>query len=159
MPDQEWMDSVRASYQPACVEDGLWIVPSWCEPPQPSATNIILEPGLAFGTGEHPTTRLCLKALSRLPLAGKRVIDYGTGALHALLFWHTSKDVLGSGSPSHPVNEGHLVPPVVASLCLITCLQVLFQGELRTVSAVQCWLQRIGSQQVAGLSLVVFAQS
>ena len=79
VPDQEWMDSVRASYQPARIGDGLWIVPTWCTPPEPSATNIILEPGLAFGTGEHPTTRLCLRALARLPLSGKRVIDYGTG--------------------------------------------------------------------------------
>ncbi|CAL8464521.1 g4056 [Coccomyxa elongata] len=80
VPDQEWMDSVRASYQPARIGDGLWIVPTWCTPPEPSATNIILEPGLAFGTGEHPTTRLCLRALAQLPLGGTRVIDYGTGS-------------------------------------------------------------------------------
>ncbi len=79
MLDQEWMDSVRASYQPARIGDGLWIVPTWCTPLEPSATNIILEPGLAFGTGEHPTTRLCLRALAQLPLGGMRVIDYGTG--------------------------------------------------------------------------------
>ena len=51
----------------------------WCEPPNPAAVNIVLEPGLAFGTGEHPTTRLCLRALSCMPLSGTRVMDYGTG--------------------------------------------------------------------------------
>lgn len=81
VPDQEWIESVKASYQPACVQEGLWIVPRWCTPPDPSSVNIILEPGLAFGTGEHPTTRLCLKALAKLHLSSKRVIDYGTG-------WH-----------------------------------------------------------------------
>lgn len=53
----------------------------WCEPPDAAAVNIVLEPGLAFGTGEHPTTRLCLRALSGLALSGKRVMDYGTGGL------------------------------------------------------------------------------
>jgi ribosomal protein L11 methyltransferase len=52
----------------------------WCEPPDPRAVNIILEPGLAFGTGEHPTTRLCLRALAAMRLNGLRVLDYGTGA-------------------------------------------------------------------------------
>ena len=52
----------------------------WCQPPDSAATNIILEPGLAFGTGEHPTTRLCLRALAGMRLSGLRVMDYGTGA-------------------------------------------------------------------------------
>lgn len=52
----------------------------WCEPPDPAAVNIVLEPGLAFGTGEHPTTRLCLRALAGMRLGGLRIMDYGTGA-------------------------------------------------------------------------------
>lgn len=50
--DAEWLDGICASYQPTKISDGLWVIPSWCEPPEPSATNIIVEPGLAFGTGE-----------------------------------------------------------------------------------------------------------
>ena len=77
--DQEWLESIRHSYQPAQIDEGLWIIPSWCQPEDASAVNIILEPGIAFGTGDHPTTRLCLKALLDLDLQGKIVVDYGTG--------------------------------------------------------------------------------
>lgn len=77
--DQEWLESIRDSYQPAQIAEGLWIIPSWCQPEDPSAVNITLEPGIAFGTGEHPTTRLCLKALLGLDLRWKLLMDYGTG--------------------------------------------------------------------------------
>jgi ribosomal protein L11 methyltransferase len=77
--DQEWLESIRDSYQPAQIAEGLWIIPSWCQPEDPSAVNITLEPGIAFGTGDHPTTRLCLKALLGLDLRQKMVMDYGTG--------------------------------------------------------------------------------
>ena len=77
--DQEWLESIRHSYQPAQIAEGLWIIPSWCQPEDASAVNITLEPGIAFGTGDHPTTRLCLKALLDLDLHGKTVVDYGTG--------------------------------------------------------------------------------
>ncbi|CAL5220663.1 g2709 [Coccomyxa viridis] len=78
--DQEWLESIRHSYQPAQIDKGLWIIPSWCQPEDASAINIVLEPGIAFGTGDHPTTRLCLKALLGLDLQGKTVVDYGTGS-------------------------------------------------------------------------------
>ena len=76
---------LQDSYQPAQVGDGLWIVPVWsAAPPDPAATNIRLEPGLAFGTGDHPTTRLCLRWLQRLQrrgsLGGAALMDYGTGS-------------------------------------------------------------------------------
>ncbi|GAB4816382.1 hypothetical protein N2152v2_003428 [Parachlorella kessleri] len=70
----------KDSYQPTAVEEGLWIVPVWSSPVEPAAINILLEPGLAFGTGDHPTTRLCLKWLRRLQLGGASVMDYGTGS-------------------------------------------------------------------------------
>ena len=57
----------------------------WCEPPDRAATNLTLEPGLAFGTGEHPTTRLCLRALAGMRLPGLRIMDYGTGVLNSPL--------------------------------------------------------------------------
>ena len=83
--DQEWLKSIRDSYQPAQIEQGLWIIPSWCQPEDQSAVNIMLEPGIAFGTGNHPTTRLCLKALMGLDLQGKLVMDYGTGRVQLLI--------------------------------------------------------------------------
>lgn len=77
---QDWEESIKDSYQPTQVDLGLWIVPIWCTPPEPSATNIVLEPGLAFGTGDHPTTRMCLRWLKQLGLRGGAVMDYGTGS-------------------------------------------------------------------------------
>ena len=58
----------------------VWIVPSWCDAPQPDAVNILLDPGLAFGTGTHPTTSLCLQWLDDKQLADKHVLDYGCGS-------------------------------------------------------------------------------
>lgn len=78
--DEDWAHSWMAHYKPLQVGRGLWVVPSWCEPPEPRAVNIILDPGLAFGTGDHPTTSLCLAWLSQQELAGKTVLDYGCGS-------------------------------------------------------------------------------
>jgi ribosomal protein L11 methyltransferase len=58
----------------------LWVVPSWTPPPEPDAINLLLDPGLAFGTGTHPTTALCLEWLDSLDLKDKVVIDYGCGS-------------------------------------------------------------------------------
>ncbi|WP_372522324.1 50S ribosomal protein L11 methyltransferase [Sulfuricaulis sp.] len=78
--DEDWAHSWMAHYKPLQVGCHLWVVPSWCEPPEPDAVNIILDPGLAFGTGDHPTTSLCLEWLSEQPLQDKTVLDYGCGS-------------------------------------------------------------------------------
>lgn len=80
--NEGWVEQIKASYVPLRIADDLYIVPEWCEPEDPAALNIVMQPGVAFGTGEHPTTRLCLQHLlrSRQWLAGKRVMDYGTGS-------------------------------------------------------------------------------
>lgn len=78
--DEDWAHSWMAHYKPLQVGRGLWVVPSWCEAPEPTAINIILDPGLAFGTGDHPTTALCLEWLSEQTLADKTVVDYGCGS-------------------------------------------------------------------------------
>ncbi|KAL0045978.1 hypothetical protein WJX82_010281 [Trebouxia sp. C0006] len=82
VPDQEWVNAMKDSYQPTEVCKGLWIVPDWCESPDPNALNIRMAPGLAFGTGEHSTTRLCLQWLfdRRDKIQSAHVIDYGTGS-------------------------------------------------------------------------------
>ena len=74
--ERAWMDD----YEPIAVNDLLWIVPSFCDAPDPTATNIMIDPGLAFGSGTHATTWLCLAWLGRQDLAGKTVIDYGCGS-------------------------------------------------------------------------------
>ncbi|KAJ0982933.1 hypothetical protein J5N97_011188 [Dioscorea zingiberensis] len=73
-------DFDEENFHPIEVTDGLWIVPKWRTPPDLEATNIILNPGLAFGTGEHPTTKLCLLLLKHSIKGGEHFLDYGTGS-------------------------------------------------------------------------------
>lgn len=78
--DQNWERSWLKDFKPMQFGETLWICPSWLIPPDPNATNISLDPGLAFGTGTHQTTSLCLKWLASAELTGKVVIDYGCGS-------------------------------------------------------------------------------
>ncbi len=80
VPETDWVRATQAQFEPIEITPQLWIVPTWCDPPQKSAINLRIDPGLAFGTGTHPTTRLCLEWLSGLPLVGKTVLDYGCGS-------------------------------------------------------------------------------
>ncbi len=78
--DQDWVRSTQAQFEPLRITDGLWIVPSWCSPPQPAAINIRIDPGLAFGTGSHPTTMLMLRWLANTVSGGETLLDYGCGS-------------------------------------------------------------------------------
>lgn len=78
--DQAWERAWMDYYEPIQVADNLWIVPEWLEAPNPEVTNIKLDPGLAFGTGNHASTFLCLQWLAGLDLKDKVVIDYGCGS-------------------------------------------------------------------------------
>lgn len=78
--DEDWVRRTQAQFTPQEVSPGVWIVPSWHAPPDPAAVNIVLDPGLAFGTGTHPTTRLCLRWLAQRAPAGASVTDFGCGS-------------------------------------------------------------------------------
>ncbi|WP_295007416.1 50S ribosomal protein L11 methyltransferase [uncultured Dechloromonas sp.] len=78
--EQNWVQLTQSQFDPIRVSERLWIVPSWHESPDPAAINLILDPGMAFGTGSHPTTRLCLEWLERNVSAGDAVLDYGCGS-------------------------------------------------------------------------------
>jgi ribosomal protein L11 methyltransferase len=78
--DRDWANAWKAQYQPLHLGGRLWVCPSWCEPPDPTAVNVILDPGMAFGTGSHPTTALCLEWLAGQNLHGTDVLDYGCGS-------------------------------------------------------------------------------
>jgi ribosomal protein L11 methyltransferase len=80
LEDKDWSQEWKQHFQPLQCGQRLWICPSWIEPPDPNAVNLSLDPGLAFGTGSHPTTYLCLKWLDAQDLSGKTVIDYGCGS-------------------------------------------------------------------------------
>ncbi|TMH80065.1 MAG: 50S ribosomal protein L11 methyltransferase [Betaproteobacteria bacterium] len=80
VPDEDWVARSREQFGPIRVSATLWIVPTWRSPPEPDAINLVLDPGLAFGTGSHPTTRLCLQWLERSIAGGETVLDYGCGS-------------------------------------------------------------------------------
>jgi ribosomal protein L11 methyltransferase len=78
--DKDWIREWMDNFHPICFGERLWICPSWHQPPEPDAINIMLDPGLAFGTGTHPTTALCLNWLDQANVRDKIVIDYGCGS-------------------------------------------------------------------------------
>jgi ribosomal protein L11 methyltransferase len=78
--DQDWERSWMDNFQPMRFGQRLWIVPSWHAAPEPDAVNLLLDPGLAFGTGTHPTTALCLEWLDGQDLKGYEVLDFGCGS-------------------------------------------------------------------------------
>jgi ribosomal protein L11 methyltransferase len=78
--DKDWVREWMDNFHPMNFGEKLWICPSWHTPPQADAINIMLDPGLAFGTGTHPTTALCLNWLDQADVKGKVVIDYGCGS-------------------------------------------------------------------------------
>jgi ribosomal protein L11 methyltransferase len=80
VPETDWVRATQAQFDPIEITPNLWIVPSWCDPPNKNAINLRIDPGLAFGTGTHPTTRLCLEWLARQSLTEATVLDYGCGS-------------------------------------------------------------------------------
>ena len=80
VPQQDWVRLTQSQFEPVEITPTFWIVPTWHEPPAQAQEVIRLDPGLAFGTGTHPTTRMCLRWIARRPPQGQRVLDYGCGS-------------------------------------------------------------------------------
>ncbi len=80
LEDKDWEREWMQHYRPMRFGKRLWVCPSWMDPPEPEAVNLMLDPGLAFGTGTHPTTELCLRELDGMQLAGRTAVDYGCGS-------------------------------------------------------------------------------
>jgi ribosomal protein L11 methyltransferase len=78
--DADWVRLTQSQFHPIPITPRLWVVPSWHVPPDPAAINIALDPGVAFGTGAHPTTRLCLRWLAETVTPDADVLDYGCGS-------------------------------------------------------------------------------
>ncbi len=80
VPEQDWVRLTQSQFTPVEITAEFWIVPTWHEPPAEALRVIRLDPGLAFGTGTHPTTRMCLRWIAREQTALGRVLDYGCGS-------------------------------------------------------------------------------
>ncbi len=80
IPDEDWERTCLVDFKPKRFGKRLWTCPSWLTPPVPHAINLVLDPGLAFGTGSHPTTGLCLTWLEQTDLTDLDIIDYGCGS-------------------------------------------------------------------------------
>ena len=78
--DEDWVRLTQSQFAPIHIGKNIWVVPSWHEAPDPDGLILELDPGLAFGTGSHPTTRLCMEWLEAHPAPGKSVLDYGCGS-------------------------------------------------------------------------------
>ncbi|WP_130389173.1 50S ribosomal protein L11 methyltransferase [Cupriavidus agavae] len=78
--DQDWVRLTQSQFEPMRIGEKIWVVPSWHDAPDPDAVILELDPGLAFGTGSHPTTRLCMQWLEQNVRAGETVLDYGCGS-------------------------------------------------------------------------------
>jgi len=80
LEDKDWEREWMANYHAICCGQRLWICPSWQQPPEPDKVNLMLDPGLAFGTGTHPTTFLCMQWIDQQDFTGLDVVDYGCGS-------------------------------------------------------------------------------
>ena len=80
VPEQDWVRATQSQFVPVCIGPGFWIVPSWHQRPADATRTIQLDPGLAFGTGTHPTTQMCLRWIAARPGQFERVLDYGCGS-------------------------------------------------------------------------------
>ena len=80
LEDKDWEREWMSNYHAICCGDRLWICPSWQQPPEPDKVNLMLDPGLAFGTGTHPNTFLCMQWIDQQDFTGLDVVDYGCGS-------------------------------------------------------------------------------
>jgi ribosomal protein L11 methyltransferase len=82
VPDTDWVRATQSQFDPVAITPGFWVVPSWHDVPSGASHVIRLDPGLAFGSGTHPTTRMCLRWIARHAgfVTGRRVLDYGCGS-------------------------------------------------------------------------------
>jgi ribosomal protein L11 methyltransferase len=126
----------QSQFAPVEITPEFWIVPTWHEPPAQATRVIRLDPGLAFGTGTHPTTRMCLRWIARNPLAGQRVLDYGCGsgilAIGAAKFGATDIDAVDIDEAAVRATQANAQANAVA---LHAGLPDRAQGRYQTVLA------------------------
>ncbi|MGB1868485.1 MAG: 50S ribosomal protein L11 methyltransferase [Porticoccaceae bacterium] len=126
LEDKDWSQEWKKYFKPMKCGDRLWICPSWAEAPEPGAINLLLDPGLAFGTGSHPTTHLCLRWLDQQDLKGKTLIDYGCGSgilgIAALLLGADKVIAIDNDPQALLASRDNAKRNQIADQRLITCL-------------------------------------
>jgi ribosomal protein L11 methyltransferase len=141
VPEQDWVRLTQSQFAPVAITDSFWIVPTWHEPPPQAEQVIRLDPGLAFGTGTHPTTRMCLRWLAGGQQAGQapvlgRVLDYGCGsgilAIGAGLWGASSIDAVDIDDAAV---QASLANAQANGVTLRAGLPTLAQGTYQTVLA------------------------
>jgi ribosomal protein L11 methyltransferase len=138
VPEQDWVRLTQSQFAPVDITPEFWIVPTWHEPPAQAKTIIRLDPGLAFGTGTHPTTRMCLRWIAREGAVRGfgRVLDYGCGsgilAIGAAKFGATEIDAVDIDEAAVTATRFNADANAVA---LSAGLPELAQGQYRTVLA------------------------
>jgi ribosomal protein L11 methyltransferase len=149
--DQDWVRLTQSQFAPVPITDDFWIVPTWHEPPPQAQQVIRLDPGLAFGTGTHPTTRMCLRWIARQPMQGQRVLDYGCGsgilAIAAAKFGATSIDAadidpaaVDAAQANAAANAVHITtgPPGLATGRYRTVLANILATPLKMLAPLLC---------------------
>jgi ribosomal protein L11 methyltransferase len=133
LEDKDWAREWMQHYQPLQYAPGLWICPSWMQAPEPEAINIMLDPGLAFGTGTHPTTAMCLQQLSTLDLSTRQVIDFGCGsgvlAIGALLLGASSALAVDTSPQALMATRSNAQRNHIAEQRLQVCLPSALKGN------------------------------
>ena len=123
IPEQDWVKSTRKLSEPQKVSERLWIVPTWETIVDPKAINIRLDPGIAFGSGTHPSTRLCLQWLDREISGGEQVLDYGCGSGILGIAALKLGAISAIGVDSDPqANAAALENASINQVCFPTCL-------------------------------------
>ncbi len=134
--DQDWVRLTQSQFAPVEITSDFWIVPTWHEPPAQARQIIRLDPGLAFGTGTHPTTRMCLRWIAQHGVRGQRVLDYGCGsgilALGAAKYGATRIDAVDIDDAAVTSTELNAEANHVS---LVAGLPDKAQGEYQTVLA------------------------
>ena len=165
VPEQDWVRLTQSQFAPVEITPEFWIVPTWHEPPAQATHVIRLDPGMAFGTGTHPTTRMCLRWIATHPVAGQRVLDYGCGsgilAIGAARHGATSVDAVDidpaavqSAQANAQANQVSLQIglPDLASGQYQTVLANILATPLRVLAPLLCaFVQPGGSLVLAGI--------
>ncbi len=139
VPEQDWVRLTQSQFEPVPITADFWIVPTWHDVPAQARTAIRLDPGLAFGTGTHPTTRMCLRWIAAHPPAGQRVLDYGCGsgilAIAAALHGAAHVDAVDIDEAAVQSTRDNAAANHVPAPALAAGLPDMAQGHYATVLA------------------------